>query len=273
VAETTAGAVGTNARAYKDIAMMWTRAAMAYPASFWMMAFSGFAIGILDFVGIWIMFHTIDTLGGWDLSEIAFLYGGTGIGLAVADLVVGRIERLGQLIRTGRLDAMFLKPLPLLTQVCADEFALRRFARVFQAVVVLGVACAFVAWTPEKVLVTASMVVSSAVIFFAIFIGFACVQFWTIDANEIANAFTYGGNTVTQYPLTVYPREVVTGLTVLVPLAFVNWYPALFVLGQPDPYGFPGWLRFASPAVAVVLMTLALLVWRTGVRRYTSTGS
>jgi len=268
-----AGSVVVSARGYKDIAVMWTRAAMAYPASFWMMAFSGFAIGALDFVGIWIMFHTIDSLGGWDLAEIAFLYGGTGIGLAVADLVVGRVERLGQLIRTGRLDAMFLKPLPLLTQVCADEFALRRFARVSQAVVVLGVACAFVSWTPAKVLVTLSMVVSASVIFFAVFIGFACIQFWTIDANEVANAFTYGGNTITQYPLTVFPREVVTGLTVLIPLAFVNWYPALYVLDRPDPFGFPEWLRFASPVVALVLMTAALLVWRTGVRHYTSTGS
>jgi len=265
--------VVTSVRGYRDIALMWTRAAMAYPASFWMMAVSGFAIGLLDFVGIWIMFHTIDSLGGWSLSEIAFLYGATGFGLAAADLVVGRIERLGQMIRTGRLDSMFLKPLPLLTQVCADEFALRRFARVFQAVVVLGIACTFISWTPAKVLVTLSMVVSGSVIFFAVFIGFACIQFWTIDANEVANAFTYGGNTMTQYPLTVFPSEVVKGLTVLIPLAFVNWYPALYVLDKPDPFGFPEWLQFASPVVAVITMSVALLVWRTGVRHYTSTGS
>jgi ABC-2 type transport system permease protein len=265
--------VVTSVRGYRDIALMWTRAAMAYPASFWMMAVSGFVVGVLDFVGIWIMFHTIDSLGGWSLSEIAFLYGATGFGLAAADLVVGRIERLGQMIRTGRLDSMFLKPLPLLTQVCADEFALRRFARLFQAVVVLGIACTFVSWTPAKVLVTLPMVVSGSVIFFAVFIGFACIQFWTIDANEVANAFTYGGNTITQYPLTVFPREVVTGLTVLIPLAFVNWYPALYVLDKPDPFGFPEWLQLASPVVAVVMMSGALLVWRTGVRHYTSTGS
>jgi ABC-2 type transport system permease protein len=265
--------VAVSVRGYRDIAVMWTRAAMAYPASFWMMAVSGFVVGGMDFAGIWVMFHTIDTLGGWTLSEIAFLYGATGFGLATADHTVGRIERLGSMIRMGRLDAMFLRPLPLLVQVCADEFALRRFARVFQAVVVLGVACTFVSWTPAKVLVTVSMLVSGSLIFFAVFIGFACIQFWTIDANEVANAFTYGGNTITQYPMTVFPREVVVGLTFLLPLAFVNWYPALYVIGRPDPYGFPDWLRFASPVVAVVLVSIALLVWRTGVRRYTSTGS
>ena len=118
----------------------------------------------------------------------------------MADLVVGRIERLGQMIRTGRLDTMLLRPLPLLTQVCADEFALRRFARVTQALVVLASPAPSSSWTPAKVLVTLSMLVSGAVIFFAVFIGFACIQFWTIDANEVANAFTYGGNTITPVP-------------------------------------------------------------------------
>ena len=262
-----------SAGAYRDIAVMWTRAAMAYPASFWMMSVSGFVVGALDFVGIWIMFHTVDSLGDWNLRQIAFLYGASGFGLAIADMVVGRVERLGDMIRTGRLDAMFLKPVPLLLQVCADEFALRRLARIVQSVVILTAACWFVSWTPGRALVTLAMLASSAVIFLAVFVGFACIQFWTIDANEVANAFTYGGNAVTQYPLSIYPREIVTGLTVLLPLAFVNWYPALYVLDMPDPYGFPEWLQFASPVAAVVLTTVALLVWRAGVRHYTSTGS
>jgi ABC-2 type transport system permease protein len=263
----------TSARGFRDIAAMWTRAAMSYPASFWMMVVSGFVVGALDFVGIWIMFHTVDRLGRFGLSEIAFLYGATGMGLALADLVVGRVERIGQMIRMGRLDAMLVKPLPLLAQVCADEFALRRFSRVLQAAIILAIACTYVSWTPGKVLVTSSMLLSGAVIFFAVFVGCACVQFWTIDASEVANAFTYGGNAITQYPMTVFPKEVVASLTFVVPLAFVNWYPALYVLGRPDPFGFPEWLRFASPLAAVALAALAALVWRTGVRRYTSTGS
>jgi ABC-2 type transport system permease protein len=258
---------------YVDIARMWVRAAFVYPASFWMMAASQFVVGLLDFVGLWIMFHTIDALGGFALREIAFLYGATAFGLGVADLVGGQVERLGQLIRTGRLDTMLLKPLPLLVQVCADQFALRRVARIAQAVVVLGVASTYVSWTPGRVGLTVVMLTSGAVIFLAIFVLFGCVQFWTVDASEVANAFTYGGNTMTQYPLTIFPKEVVAGLTFLVPLAFVNWYPSLYVLGRDDPYGFPEWLRFASPLAALVLVAVTAVVWRAGVRHYESTGS
>ena len=43
----------------------------------------------------------------------------------------------------------------------------------------------------------------------------------------------------------------------MIPLAFVNWYPALYVLDKPDPFGFPEWLQFASPVVAAVMMSVA----------------
>lgn len=258
---------------YRDIAVMWVRASMAYPASFWMMAVSGFVIGGLDFVGIWIMFSTVDSLGGFGLDEIGFLYGASGLGLAIADMFVGRIERLGQLIRLGKLDTMMVRPVPLLAQVCADEFALRRISRVVQTGLILGIASWFVHWTPARVAVAVVMIVSGTLIFFSIWIALACVQFWTAEASEVANAFTYGGNTMTQYPLNVFPGEIVKVLTFLFPIAFVNWYPALYILGRPDPFGLPAWFQFASPIAAAVLVSIAALTWRTGVRRYTSTGS
>jgi viologen exporter family transport system permease protein len=268
-----ADVVRVSVRGYRDIARLWIRAALAYPVSFWMMAVNQFVVGLLDFVGIWIMFHTIDALGGFGLAEIAFLYGATAFGLGVADLVGGQVERLGELIRMGRLDGMLLKPMPLIVQVCADRFAIRRVARITQAVVVLGVASYWVDWTPAKVALTVVMLASGSAIFLALFVGVGCVQFWTLDASEVANAFTYGGNTLTQYPLTIFPKEVVTGLTYLVPLAFVNWYPSLYILDRPDPYGFPEWLRYASPLAAVLMVAVTAVVWRAGVRHYESTGS
>ncbi len=258
---------------YRDIATMWVRASMAYPVSFWMLTIGGGLITGLDFVGIWMMFSTVDSLGGFGLTEIAFLYGATGLGIGIADLVVGNVERLGVLIRMGILDSMMTRPVPLLVQVCADQFALRRVSRIAQAAIVFAYASWYVDWSPVKALVAASMIASGAVSFFCLFVAFACIQFWTSDASEVANAFTYGGNTVTQYPMTVFPAELVKALTFVVPLAFVNWYPSLFILGRDDPFGMPSWLQFASPVAALVLVGATALVWRTGVRHYTSTGS
>lgn len=259
--------------AYYRIAGLWVRASMVYPVSFWMMAVGSFLMTGLDFVGIWILFGNVDDLGGFSLAEIGFLYGATGLGIAFADLFVGRVERIGQMIRFGRLDTMMTKPVPLIVQVCADEFALRRFARVFQATIIFIWAATYVDWTLPRSLVAVEMVISGSLIFFCLFVSLACIQFWTADSSEAANAFTYGGNTLTQFPMTVFPSEVVKALTFVVPIAFVNWYPALYILGREDPLGLPSALQFASPVAAAVMLALTALVWRTGVRHYRSTGS
>jgi ABC-2 type transport system permease protein len=258
---------------YVQISVMWVRAARSYRASWWMLTVGGFFVTSVEFVGIWIVFQNVGSLGGFGLREVAFLYGGSGLGIAFADLVVGRIERLGQMIRLGKLDQMMVRPVPLLVQVCADEFALRRISRVAQAGLVFGWACLYVDWTAARALLAVLMVVSGTLIFFALFIGFACIQFWTADSAEVANAFTYGGNTTTQYPLTVYPSEVAKGMTFVLPIAFINWYPSLHILGRPDPLGYPDWTQWLSPAVAALLVAVAAFVWRAGVRSYRSTGS
>jgi ABC-2 type transport system permease protein len=260
-------------RSYVDIAALWVRASWAYPTSFVLMTISGFLITGLDFVALWLMFTHLDALGGFTLMQIALLYGASGVGLRVADLLIGSVEQIGIHVRTGRLDQMLTKPVPLLVQICADNFSLRRLGQISQAVFVLAVACVHVDWTPLRVVVAVSMVVSSGVIFFGLFVAFSCVQFWTTDASEFANAFTYGGNTMTQYPMTVFPREVVKGLTFLVPLAFVNWYPCLYLLDRPDPFGMPSWFAVLSPVVALLALSVGALAWRAGVRHYTSTGS
>ena len=260
-------------REYVWIARMWVRSSLAYPTSFWVLTLSSALITFLDFVGLALMFHTVPALGGFDLKEIALLYGASGIGIGIGDLVIGSVEQVGVHVRTGTLDSMLTRPVPLLVQVCADKFAIRRLGRITQAVVVFAYGAWWVDWTPTKVALAIVMLIAASGIFFSLFVTFSCIQFWTLDSTEFANAFTYGGNTMTQYPMTIFPREVLKGLTFIVPVAFVNWYPCLYLLDRPDPFGMPSWFAVLSPVVAALTLLVAGLVWRSGVRHYTSTGS
>lgn len=262
-------------RAFGILAAMWIRVSWTYRTSFLILTATSFVITGVDFVAIVIMFANVDTLGGFGLGRIAFLYGATAVCLGLADLTVGNVERLGRLVRMGTFDAMMIRPVGVLAQVCANEFALRRLGRITQGAAILAWSMTVVRieWTPARVAMTVSMLAFGTLIFLAFFVLGATFQFVSTDASEVANAFTYGGNTMTQYPLTIYPTEVVKALTFLVPVGFVNWYPALFILDVPDPFGLPTALRFASPVAAIVLCLLAALAWRSGVRRYRSTGS
>ncbi len=262
-------------RAYGFIAAMWVRSTMAYRASFAMMLVANFATTFLDFAAIMIMFSQVDALGGFTLAEVAFLYGTSGVSFGLADLLLGEGERIGRRVRDGTMDVLLTRPVPVLSQIAADRFALRRLGRIVQGALVLGWSMTRLEldWTVASVLMTVSMVLCGCLIFGCLFVLGGAFQFWAQDASEVQNAFTYGGTTLLQYPPTVFGRELVRGVTFVVPLAFVNWLPALRVLGRDDPLGLPGWVDFAAPAVALLCCTGTALVWRAGLRSYRSTGS
>ncbi|MEU3185874.1 ABC transporter permease [Streptomyces sp. NPDC006923] len=262
-------------RAYGLIVAMWTRSTMAYRASFAMTAFGNFAATAFDFVAILLMFSHVDSLGGYSLAEVAFLYGTSGTAFGLADLLIGSMDRLGRRVRDGTLDTLLLRPVPVLAQVAADRFAPRRLGRILQGLLVLVYALSAVDldWTPVRVLMLPMMVISGAAIFAAVFVAGAAFQFWAQDASEVQNSFTYGGTTLLQYPPTVFAKDLVRGVTFVVPLAFVNWLPALYVLGREDPLGLPDAVAFLPPVVAVVCCALAGVAWRAGLRSYRSTGS
>ncbi|MFB7090015.1 ABC transporter permease [Streptomyces sp. NPDC056296] len=269
------GRVAEGLRAYRLIAAMWIRSTMAYRTSFALTTFGNFAATALDFVAILLMFSRVDALGGWSLAEVAFLYGVSGVCFGLADLAIGSMERLGRRVRDGTLDTLLVRPAPVLAQVAADRFALRRLGRVAQGVLVLGYALTVVDvdWTAAKLLLMPVMLLSGAGIFCAVFVAAAAFQFVAQDASEVSNAFTYGGTTMLQYPPTVFALDLVRGVTFVMPLAFVNWLPASYVLDRPYPLDLPEWVAFAPPLVAVACCALAGLAWRAGLRTYRSTGS
>ncbi|MFD0368758.1 ABC transporter permease [Streptomyces sp. NPDC127114] len=263
-------------RTYRMVAAMWIRSTLTYRTSFALTLVSNLVVTFFDFVVILLMFGQVRGLGGFSFPEVAFLYGTSGTAFGLADLVMGSLPKMGKRVRDGTLDTFLLRPAPVLAQVAADRFALRRLGRITQGLIVLVWSLVLldgVTWTPVKVLLVPVMLLSGAVIFAAVMVLGASVLFWMQDAAEVTNSFTYGGNNLLQYPPTIFAQDLVRGVVFVVPLAFVNWLPALYVLGRPAPEGVPGWTAFASPLVAAVCCAVAGWAWRRGLRSYRSTGS
>ncbi len=262
-------------RVYFLIVGMWVRSTMAYRTSFVIMTLGNLIVTALDFAVIALMFSHVDVLGGFGLAEVTFLYGTSSTAFGITDLLFGSTERIGRRVRDGTMDTLLVRPVPVLAQVAADRFALRRMGRIVQGVVLLGWSLAHldVDWTWDRVLLLPVMLVSGAAIFASLFVAGAAFQFWASDAAEVQSSFTYGGTTLLQYPPTVFTTEVLRAVVFVIPLAFVNWLPALHILDRPQPLGLPGWVGFGAPLVAVACCALAGLAWRAGLRAYRSTGS
>lgn len=157
----------------------------------------------------------------------------------------------------------------------SQDLALRRLGRVAQGGVVLVYALTHVpiTWTAGRMVMLPVTIVSGTAIYAAVWVIGVTVTFWTVEAREVTNAFTYGGSFLASYPVNIFGGWTRRLLAFVVPMAFVSYFPGLYLLGRADPLGAPPALRYAAPVVATVLGLIAFQVWGFGVRHYRSTGS
>jgi ABC-2 type transport system permease protein len=250
------------------------RSQLQYRASFALDVSGAFLISFIDFMAVLVIFHNVHRLGTWSVREVALLYALSSISFALTDLAIGHLDQFPQKIRDGNFDTLLVRPRSTLFQVIASDFQLRRLGKAVQGLLVLVYALAALDlhWTVGRAAMLAVSIPAAIVIFSSIWVVGGCLAFWTTDGGEFTNAFTYGGNFLAQYPVDILAAWLRRFLAYLVPLAFVSYFPALYLLDKPDPLGLPAFLEVSSPLVAVGAALVTGLVWRSAVRHYRSAG-
>lgn len=251
------------------------RSQMQYRVSF-LLELLGFAlITGLEFAVLAILVGSFGSIGGWSLAETALLYGLTSLALSLAEMVGrGFDSPFERMIQQGAFDGVLSRPLSPFFQVLTADFQLRRLGRSAQALLAIGYAFASlpIAWTPDRLLLLPLTVASGAAIYTALIVFGATVCFWTVRTPEVINMFTYGGEQMTRYPLSIYHEWLRTVFLFIVPVGFANYPAALYLLGREDGL-LPPWSAWGAPLAAAIFFALALRFWAFGVGKYTSTGS
>jgi ABC-2 type transport system permease protein len=227
----------------------------------------------LGLIGVLVTRFT--SLKGWTLWEVVFLYSLWILGYSVYGLFFSHTEALEHYLIEGSFDQFLLRPASPLIQLLGREFQHNEIANVL--IGLTGISLAYsrldLHWDGWMWGFFITAVVSGGVIVLTINLLIACTGFWTgrsRGTSFIVNQFYY---LVQQYPIDIFGtgfRLLVTGL---LPVAFMNYYPALVLLDKVN-YASPGWvLSYMSPLVALLLVGIVSVVWRLGLDRYSSSGS
>ncbi|HEY6796816.1 MAG TPA: ABC-2 family transporter protein [Kineosporiaceae bacterium] len=261
-------------RAYRTLLGARLHSQLVYRASFGLDLVGSVAVAVTDFTEVYVIFHNVPTLGGLDVGGAFLVFGLATLGFALANACCGELDTMPQFIRTGALEIMLLRPMPLLAQIITGDVRLKRIggAVVGGAVLATGLVLAHVTWTPQRVALVVLSPLSGALVFSALFVVAGAVQFWLVDAADVTNAFTYGGAYASRYSSGAMPLPIRLLFAFIIPTAFTAYLPALAVLGLPGPPWLPAWLGWCAPAVGVLAWLAALVIWRVGVRHYTGAG-
>lgn len=269
------GAALATARAYRKLVGARIRSDWQYRTSFLLHTLSQAVVTALDLAVILIVFDVVPALGGWSVAQVLVLYGFAMTSFGLADLTISQVETVPRHIVGGTFDRFMLRPLPLVLQLSAHEFALRRMGRVVPglAALTVGLGGADVSWSPSQVLLVVVTLATGIAVFGAVWVLTCSVSFWVVGAREVANAFTYGGSFAHQYPMHVFGEWVRALVGWVLPMAFAGYVGTLHLVGAANPLGLPCWLAFVAPLPVAAFTALAVAVWGRSVRNYQSTGS
>lgn len=248
---------------------------LQYKASFIMMSIGHFLITFIEFLGIWVLFERFGDIQGFTFPEAALFYGIVHIAFSITEGWTRGFDIFPRLVRTGDFDRILLRPRSTVLQILGHDIQIMRIGRFAQGLVVLiwSILKLNIKWTISKSILLVGSIIGGNFLFSGMIVLQATLSFWSVQSLEIVNSFTYGGVQAAQYPISIYKPWFRKILIYIIPLATVNYFPAMSILGKVDSFNYPSWLGWVSPLFGFMFFIFSLLIWKFGVRHYTSTGS
>lgn len=246
------------------------RSAMQHKSSFVMTVLGQLATSFSAVMVVMFLFQRFGTVKGFTLEQVLICYAVMLMAFSLAECFARGFDTFPRLMANGQFDRMMVRPRNEIFQVLASTVEFSRIGRLIQSIAVLiyAVPNCGVIWTPDRVLLLIFMILGGAALFSALFWVYAGLSFFSTEGLEFMNVFTDGGRDHGAYPLAIYGREVLTFYTFVVPLACVQYYPLMYLLGRWDS----PWLMLC-PLAGFAFAIPAYILWRAGVRHYRSTGS
>ncbi len=244
---------------------------------------ANFIVGLLGLI-VWnvvnlgligILINQFTSLKDWTLWELVFLYCLWILGHSLYSLFFSHTSQMEDYLIEGTFDQFLLRPASPLIQVLGREFQYLEIADALFALTGISLAHTRLGlhWDGWHWGFFVIAVVSSAVIVLALNLLIACTAFWT---GRSRGAFMVVGQfhgLVQWYPIDIFGKAFRVIVTGLIPVAFMNYYPALILLDKLDDSGSEWWLGYMSPVVALLLIGIVSRVWHLALIQYTSSGS
>jgi ABC-2 type transport system permease protein len=248
------------------------RSAMEYKTSFFLTAIGQGMTTAFSFLSMYFLFNRFGSIEGYTFNQVLLCFSTIFISFALAECFGRGFDRFSAIISNGEFDRIMIRPRNEIIQVLGSKIEFSRIGRLIQAIVIFiyGITTCGVEWTLGKIFTLTLMIIGGVCLFFGLFMIYAAICFFTIEGLEFMNIFTDGGREIAQYPLNIYNNWVLKFFTFIVPLAFVNYYPYLYLIDRIYENKV---LYMISPVCAILFIVPAFVLWKIGVRHYKSIGS
>ncbi len=258
-------------RLYSRFLGQYLKSLMEYRVDFWVGMGGFLVIQATGVAFIYMVFQKIPQLNGWDFHQILFIYGFSQVPRAIDHLLTDNLWLLaGNIIVKGEFDRYLVRPVSPLFHLLAERFQPDAFGEMIIGVglLIYSMIRMHLTMSPGQVGLFILAILAGTVIYFAIKLAFASLAFWVKSSQSIL-FMMYTFSEFAKYPTSIFSPFIRGVVTFALPFVFTAFVPASYFLGRDALLPAIG----GTVLAAVISCSLALLLWRAGIRRYESAGS
>lgn len=199
------------------------------------------------------------TINGWQLGQIAFLYGLSLFSHGFQDMFFIQTRNMDARILRGEFDRALLRPLGVFFQLCTCQFNICGLYSLIPAVAVFAYGCHLVQfqWTMGNIISIIMVVIGGTLISLAVYMITGTIAFWTKKSSFLTDMNLTIIEKMTSYPMTIYPKAITNIFTFIIPLGFISFYPVCGLLKMDSGITY----RFPIPIDLPVISLLAGIIF------------
>jgi ABC-2 type transport system permease protein len=260
-----------NARLYTKLQLTQLRAAVEYRADFWIGIVGAMLQQTAGLVFISALFAQIPEIEGWTVWNVAILYGLAMVPKGITELFCDGPWMLRTKVNTGEFDRVLVRPLSPALQSATAIASIHGLGQLILGAIVLwmGMRRSEVEWSWWTLPLLIMTIAASTVMIGALNYVINMIGFWEPSAQSALPTMVGLMVDFAKFPLDVF-NLVIRGLvTVVIPYAFISYFPALLLLDRDTPWR---WLGLATPLVTALVVASTAWLWGKALNRYQGVG-
>ena len=257
-------------RLYLKYVSIHLKSQMQYKTSFLLTMLGQFITAFSALLTAYFLMVQFKTIYNYTLSEVLLCFAIVLMAFSLAECFARGFDMFPNMLGNGEFDRILVRPRGIVLQVLGSKVEFTKLGRLIQAVLVFiyAIPASPVVWTPDKIFTLVLMIIGGTVVFSGLFVVYATLCFFTTQGLEVMNIFTDGGKEFGKYPFEVYGSGVLKFFTYIIPMAWFQQYPLMYLLGRSDHK-----LLMLSPLICFLFLIPCYGLWRVGLKHYKSTGS
>ncbi len=249
---------------------------MQFPAASLVNVIAVFVRESISILVIYLTLLRFDHINDWNMDEMFFLFSLLFLTYSGVVMLFADMRRFSAFVRDGKFDRIMVRPQGMMIQLIssnADGTAALGHGFLGLVLFVVSANNVGITWNAVNILYYVFTIIGGILIQGAVFVFFSALCFYFVEVQTVRDILYWNTRKFAGYPISIFNKGIQFIMIYMVPFAFVNYFPAQYLLRKPDMAAYPEIYMYIAPFLGIVLYILAYLFFRYSVRYYTSTGN